>query len=154
MHEMRRRDRQMPEEFAWEVVDKCEYAFLSVVTEEGMPYGIPLTIARRGNCVYFHSAIEGRKVTALRKNPQVCLTCVGDTAIQQDRFTTLFESAVAFGTAREITDDEEKIEALRLICQRHTPNHMDMFGKEVAASLKRTGIWCITVEEIKGKAKR
>ena len=154
MHEMRRRDRQMPEAFAWEVVDKCEYAFLAMIAEDVTPYGIPITIAREGDRIYFHSALEGRKVDSLRQNDRVCLTCVGDTAVQQEHFTTLFESAVAFGTACEVTEDGEKIEALRLICQRHTPDNMSAFDKAIAASLKRTGIWRITVDSITGKAKR
>lgn len=154
MMEMRRKDRQMPEEFAWEVVDKCEYAFLAMTTEDGSPYGLPVTIVREGSAVYFHSAMEGRKTVCLRMHPRVCLTCVGNTQIQQDRFTTLFESAVAFGTAAEVTSEEEKIKALRILCQRHTPENMAAFDKAIAASLKRTAIWKITVEEISGKAKR
>ena len=60
MAEMRRKERQMPEEFAWEVVDKCEYAFLAMTAEDGSPYGLPVTIARGGRAIYFHSALEGR----------------------------------------------------------------------------------------------
>ena len=154
MTEMRRKDRQMPTEFAWDVVDKCEYAFLAMVAEDGGPYGLPVTIVRDGENVYFHSAMEGRKVECLRRQPRVCLTCVGDTGIQQDRFTTLYESAVAFGTASEVTEDQDKVRALRLLCQRHTPDNMADFDRAVQTSLARTGIWKITVEEMTGKAKR
>lgn len=154
MMEMRRKDRQMPEKFAWEVVDKCEYAFLAMTAEDGGPYGLPVTIVREGGAVYFHSAMEGRKTACLRQHPKVCLTCVGDTRVPEGKFTTLFESAVAFGTAAEVTGEEEKIHALRLLCQRHTPGNMAAFDKAIAASLKRTAIWKITVEGITGKAKR
>ena len=154
MREMRRKERQITEEEAWAVVDKCEYAFLAMTAEDGTPYGLPVTIVREGRNIYFHSALEGRKVECLRRHPRVCLTCVGDTAIQQDRFTTLYESAVAFGTAAEVTEDGEKVEALRLLCLRHTPDNMADFDRAVNASLARTGIWKITVEEITGKAKR
>lgn len=154
MTEMRRKERQMPEEFAWEVVDQCEYAFLAMTAEDGGPYGLPVTIVREGRGVYFHSAMAGRKVNCLRQEPRVCLTCVGDTQIQPKKFTTLYESAVAFGTAAEVTEEAEKIHALRLLCQRHTPDNMEAFDSAVAASLARTGIWKITVEEITGKAKR
>lgn len=154
MKEMRRKDRKMSEEFAWKVVDSCEYAFLSMTAEDGSPYGLPITIVRSGSQVYFHSALEGRKIDCLRQAPRVCLTCVGSTQIQQDRFTTLFESAVAFGTASEVTEDGEKIEALRLLCQRHTPGNMANFDTAIQASLGRTAVWKITVETITGKAKR
>ena len=154
MREMRRKERQITEEEAWAVVDKCEYAFLAMTAEDGTPYGLPVTVVREGRNIYFHSALEGRKVECLRRQPRVCLTCVGDTAIQQDRFTTLYESAVAFGTAAEVTENAEKVEALRLLCLRHTPDNMADFDRAVNASLARTGIWKIAVEELTGKAKR
>ena len=151
--EMRRKDRQMPEEFAWDVTDRCEYAFLSMIAEDGTPYGLPLTIAREGRSIYFHSAMEGRKIASLRAHPQVCMAFVGDTRVPPGQFTTLFESAVAFGAASEVTEEKEKIHALELLCRRHTPDNMDAFDRAVAKSLSRTGIWRIDVEEITGKAK-
>ena len=154
MYPVRRKDRARPAEFAWGVVDACEYAFLAMTAEDGTPYGILLTIVREGNCIYFHSALEGRKVDCLRRQPRVCLTCVGDTEIQQDRFTTRYASAVAFGLAEEVTDEEEKVAALRLLCQRHTPDNMAQFEEAAARSLARTGVWKITVEEITGKEKQ
>lgn len=152
--EMRRKDRQMPEAFAWEVVDKCEYAFLAMTAEDGSPYGLPVTIARDGRAVYFHSALEGRKVACLQRSPKVCLSFVGETRVPPGKFTTLFESAVAFGIAEAVTEEEEKIHALQLLCQRHTPDNMESFPRAVAKSLGRTGVWRITVEEITGKAKQ
>ena len=154
MREMRRKERQITEEEAWAVVDKCEYAFLAMTAEDGTPYGLPVTIVREGRNIYFHSALEGRKVECLRRQPRVCLTCVGDTAIQQDRFTTLYESAVAFGTAAEVTENAEKVEVLRLLCLRHTPDNMRDFDRAIGTSLARTAVWKIVVAEITGKAKR
>lgn len=154
MVEMRRRDRKMPETFAWNVVDKCEYAFLAMIAEDGTPYGLPLTIVRDGNEIYFHGAKEGRKAVALRKNPKVCLTCVGNTEILQEQFTTRYESAIAFGTASEVTADQEKIEALRKLCCRHTPDGMENFEQEIRTSFTHTAVWKIVVDEITGKAKR
>ena len=151
---MRRKDRQMPEEFAWEVVDKCEYAFLAMTAEDGSPYGLPVTIARGGRAIYFHSALEGRKAECMRRSPRVCLSCVGETRVPPGKFTTLFESAVVFGRAEEVAEDEEKIHALQLLCRRHTPDNMENFPRAIAKSLSRTGVWRITVEEITGKAKR
>lgn len=152
MVEMRRKDRQMPVEFAWNVVDSCEYAVLTVTAEDGTPYGVPVTIVRNGNTVYFHGAAEGRKTVCLRAHPRVCLTCVGHTQVQQAKYTTLYESAVAFGTAAEVTEKAEKVEALRRLCQRHAPDNMAGFDTAIKASLHRTAVWKITVEEITGKA--
>lgn len=152
--EMRRKDRQMTEEFAWEVVDRCEYAVVAMTAEDGYPYCLPVNVVREGRNIYFHSAMAGRKAESLRLHPRVCLTCVGENQVLPERYTTLYASAVAFGTARELMDAREKTEALRLLCRRYAPNHMDGFDAAIAASLGRTAIWCIAVEEITGKSNR
>lgn len=151
---MRRKDREMDEKFAFYVTDKCDYAVLSMVTPEGFPYCIPITIARDGNVIYFHSAMEGFKVDVLRNNPNICMSCVGDTNKPEDKFTTEFESSIIRGQSSEVTDDTEKIHALKLICQRHSPNNMYNFSKAAEKSLPRTGVWKITIDSITGKRKK
>ena len=148
---MRRKDREMDENFARMVLDKCEYAVLGTVNPDGTPYCIPVTIVRDGDAVYIHSAPDGQKVQNLRQNPHVCLTCVGDTHIPPDKFTTEFESAVAFGTVREVTENEEKIQVLRMLCERHVPTNMAEFNEAVSSSLPRTGVWKLQIEKLTGK---
>lgn len=151
---MRRKDREMDKDFALSISDKCEYATLALCGDRDMPYCIPISIARKGNLIYFHSAMEGRKIEILRKNPCVCLSCVGDTNRMKDKFTTEFESAVIFGSASEVTDTSEKTEALRMICLRHTPENMDEFDEAITKSLFRTAVWRITISQITGKRKK
>ena len=151
---MRRADREMDAAFAWGVADKCEYAVVSMSDREGQPYSVPVTPARMGDCLYFHSAKEGTKTDLLRANPRVCVVCVGDTHRLTDQFTTEFESAVLFGEAEEVADEEERIAAMRAICQRHCPANMAHFGEELARSMPRAAIWRIRVTSITGKRKK
>ena len=46
-----------------------------------------------------------------------------------------------------VTDRDEKIEALRAICQRFLPKHMDAFDDAIARSLERTAVVKITLTE-------
>jgi len=151
---MRRKDREMSPAFAWEIVDKCEWAVLSMAGPEGEPYCVPVTIAREGDRVYFHSAMEGTKTDCLRAHGRVCIACVGDTLREPDRFTTKYESAILKGNASEVAGDEEKIHALRLICEMHTPTNMGNFEKAVEKSLGVTAVWRVDVDEATGKCKR
>lgn len=151
---MRRKDREISADEALIVADKCEWAVVSMITPENEPYCVAVTIARIDNSLYFHCAKEGKKVECLRNEPKVCVLCIGDTCIQSDKFTTLYESAIIKGTAHEITEDYEKIEALRAICLRHTPDNMSQFDEAIEHSLSRTAIWRIDIEQITGKAKR
>lgn len=151
---MRRKDREMSKEFACHVADSCLFSVVSMVTPEGKPYAVPLSVVRDGDTLYFHSAAEGQKTDCLRANPEVCVACVGDARCPNDRFTTLYESAVAKGIAREVTETEEKIHALRLICERFSPDNMPQFDAAIAYSLPVTAIWRIDVKEWTGKAKQ
>lgn len=148
---MRRKDREMDENFALGIVDKCEYAVLSMIDNRGEPYCVPVNIAREGQNIFFHCAREGKKIDAMRKNPEVCIACIGDTCRAKHKFTTEFESAIIRGRAEEIFGDEEKIQVLRLICERHTPTNMQNFDSAVSKSLVLTSIWKVTIHSISGK---
>lgn len=151
---MRRKDREMDREFALCVVDKCEYAVLGMTDSDGMAYTVPISIVRDGDNVYFHSAQSGMKVDCLARDDRVCLTCVGDTNRLKDKFTTEFESAIARGRAYAVTDVKEKIHALRLLCERHTPENMHEFDAAIERSLARTAVYRIEIDEISGKRKK
>lgn len=150
---MRRSDREMPRDFALAVADKCEWAVVSFVTPEGEPYGVPVSIALDGEEMYFHTAKEGRKIDCLASSPKVHVVCVGDVERAKDKFTTAYESAMIEGECTEVTDDAEKVRALRLLCEKYTPENMGSFDAAVAASLARTGIYKIKMLSLTGKAK-
>lgn len=151
---MRRKDRQMPEEFALGVIAKCSFAQVAMTDEKGNPYCVPLSVAEDGGSIYFHSAFEGTKTDILKRNPKVYVSCVGDVTSAADRFTTEFESAAFSGTACEVTDIQEKIKALRLICEKYTPDNMENFEDAIAKSLDRTAVWKIRIENLTGKRKK
>lgn len=153
---MRRKDREMDREFALSVTDNCSYGVLSMIHTNGQAYGIPLSIVRLEDAIYFHCAKEGEKSDALRAHPDVCLTCVDGVHPLEDAFTTEYQSAIIFGTARELPDEatEEKISALRLLCLRYTPANMDNFDEAIRRSLSRTSVWKITINHITGKQKK
>lgn len=151
---MRRQDRAMTEEAAWRVADHCEWAVISMIDTEGKPYGVPVSMAREGQRLYFHAATEGKKLECLRAHPQVWVTCVGNTQRALDKFTTYYQSAMLEGIASEVTSKDEKIHALKLICQRHTPSNMTNFDEAIARSLGVTAVWCVDVEKITGKEKK
>ena len=87
----------------------------------------------------------------LQDNPRVCLTavsrCKPTVGPLDGSFTLEFKSAIAFGKAEVVTDDAEKREALRAICQRFLPKHMDAFEVAIGRSMARTAVVRITLTE-------
>jgi len=154
---MRRADRQQDLEFSLNLIDRCPHGVIALSTGEDTPYCLPLSFVRKENVLYFHCAIEGRKVELLRTNPRVCVTFVGGDEpafLSPAMYTTYFQSVIITGTAHEVTLKEEKVEALRLLCEKLLPAHMGpAFEKAVSASLKATAVWRIEMDQITGKAK-
>lgn len=174
--DMRRKDREMSREFGIEIIDKSKYGVLSMVDEDNEPYGIPLSIVRNENTLYFHSAMDGKKVKVFKNNPNVSIAFIGETKIPENYakeeldeimkdeskaasltskvFTTEYESAVVKGKIELVEDEEEKVKAMRRLCEKYTPTKMDYFAVAIKSGLKITNVYRISIEEIKAKRKK
>ena len=149
---MRKKSRAMDSGWALEVMHKAPYITVSFIDEEGKPYGLPLSLASDDDVNwFFHGALEGKKLDAIKAHPEVCLSavtrCTPTVAPKDGSFTLQFKSTIAFGKAEIVTEEAEKIHALRLICQRFLPHHMDAFEPSVARSLGHTAVVRITLTE-------
>ena len=149
---MRRKDRQKDTAFALEVLRDCGYANLATVNPDGTPYCIPVSIALHGNAIYFHCATEGRKLTNISHSNAVCISAVRHTRPVPEDFTTQYESAVATGKCHVVQDKEEKILALRAICEKYAGSNMEHFERALAKSLHRTCVCRVDIEQISGKS--
>ena len=142
--EMRRKDRQKDESFALEVLDEALFV------------NIPISHVRKDNCIYFHCAKVGRKIGILKENPRVCVSAVSQNipTYEKDNFTTLFKSAIFYGNAIFVTDEAEKMEALRILCEKYLPDYMEHFDSAINKSLAITQIIRIDFESFSAKEKR
>ncbi len=149
---MRKADRRKDARWALEVFDKAPFITVSMTRPDGIPYGLPLNIARKDETTfYFHCAAEGEKIDCLNHNPIVSLSavsrCTPRYEEEKNNFTEHYNSAIAIGKAELVRDDSEKIEALRLICERFLPRYMDHFDEAISRSLDRTTVVRITLTE-------
>ena len=140
----------MPAEWALEVLKRAPFITVSFTRADGTAYGLPMSMACTDDRTwYFHCALEGEKLDAIRAHPEVCLSavtkCQPTVGPKDGSFTLQYQSAVAFGRAELVTSDEEKILGLRAISQRFLPQHMDAFDASIARSLNRTAVVRITL---------
>ncbi|MCD8202275.1 MAG: pyridoxamine 5'-phosphate oxidase family protein, partial [Prevotella sp.] len=113
-------------------------------------YGVLLSLAcTDDNTWYFHCAMEGDKLDAINQHPKVCLTavtrCKPTVGPKDDSFTLQYHSAIAFGMAEVVTDKAEKIRALRAICERFLPKHINAFDDAIKRSIDSTAVVRITL---------
>ncbi|MDR7857428.1 pyridoxamine 5'-phosphate oxidase family protein [Tissierella sp.] len=173
---MRRKDREMSREFGIEVIDKSSYGVASMIGEDNEPYGVPLSIVRDGDNLYFHSAMDGRKVKIFEKNSKVSVSFIGEVKVPENYtkeeldeiakdeskarllisnvLTTEYESAIVKGKINLVEDEEEKIKAIRLICEKYTPTKMDYFNLAIKSGLKLINVYKIGIQDITAKRKK
>ena len=93
------------------------------------PYVVPVNFAFDHNRIYIHCADTGMKLDFLRTNPRVCFEVDENLGIIPGTapwmFGLAYRSAIAFGTARILTDPEERTKATKLITTKYA-------GKEMA----------------------
>ncbi len=150
---MRRKDREQTAEFAWDVLARCPYGVLSLVDDDGLPYAVPVSPAALDGAVYFHAAKHGAKAKLMAGGAPACLVAVDDVVPLPAEYATEYASGVFRGPVSEVTDEAEKIAALRAIVEHYAAENLAGFQAAIDDELKRTAVWKISPTEVTGKAR-
>ena len=150
---MRRSDREITETVEIDEILSAGRIMRLALCDGGMPYVVPLNFGRRGKKVYFHCAVEGKKLDILRRNPRVALEVTTDLLILDAPvpcgWTTKYRCVMGFGTARILEAEEERLDGLAVIMEHHGG---PVTGFNPAALLK-TAVVEIIVDNFTGKRK-
>ncbi|MEW8955520.1 pyridoxamine 5'-phosphate oxidase family protein [Clostridium sp.] len=148
--EMRKSNKELSKEHGVSILEKGEYGILSTTGDNGYCYGVPLSYVYYDNAIYFHSALEGHKVDNLQLNNKVSFTVVGKTEVLPSRFSTKYESVIAFGQATEICDDE-KIQALKELILKYSKDFLESGMKYIKVASDKTKVFKITIDKLSAK---
>ena len=150
---MRRKDRLLPNEEAFSILERGEYGTLSTLSLNHEPYGVPLNYCLIDGCIYFHCAIEGRKIDNIINNPNVSFCVVGKTEVLPDQFGTIYESCIVQGLASESFGEEKQL-ALEGLIHKYSKNFVSEGLKYIAKLKEKTRVFKISIESISGKARK
>jgi uncharacterized protein len=158
---MRRREKEIADpEAILDVLARGEVLRLAMIAEDGWPYVVPLSFVARpagagaglaGLRLLVHSALEGRKISALRRDPRVSFEVTVDVAlVPAERacdVSARFRSVIGTGRAALLEDPGGKLRALEAIAARYAP------GAPVSPSeAARVAVIEIAVESLTCKA--
>ena len=107
--EMRRRRQQLSDEESIAILRNGTSGTLGLLGDNGYPYTVPLSYVYADGCIYFHSALAGHKVDAIRACDKASFCVVAQDAVQPKEYTTYFRSVIAFGRIHIIDDEQEKL---------------------------------------------
>lgn len=135
-----------------EVLQQEPRGVLSMLGENGYPYGIPLSHwydPESGN-IYFHGAREGHKIDAIRKSEKVSF-CVMDQGFRKDGEWALnIRSVVVFGRISPVEDHQKAMEICTNLCRKFTEDE-EYLTKELESAGNRVLCLELLPEHISGK---
>ena len=154
-HPMRRKDRALSCEEAFEVLKRCEDCRLAF-SDEPAPYLVPMNFGvaeEAGETVlYFHCAPAGRKLLLLEKNPRVCFEADRPLSLiraeQACGWGMAFESVIGEGILERLTELEKKRRGLTALMHHYAGEEEFTFPD---AMVEHTVVLRLTIDSISGK---
>jgi len=149
--EMRRKKQFLPKESAEKMLKDGSTGVLAVSGDDGYPYAVPLNYVYENGRIYFHCARSGHKLDAIRRSSKVSFCVVDKDKIVPDIFATNFRSVIAFGRAKEVDDDAERAQVMRLLNSKYAPGFPEEGEKEIQKDWNFLSVIRMVVEHLTGK---
>jgi [ribosomal protein S5]-alanine N-acetyltransferase len=129
----------------------CRIAF----NDNPVPYLLPFNYGYRDNCIYIHSAPEGKKIDLIKKDPRVCFEIEYASGIIKHEFpcrwSNRYRSVVGKGRIEIINDSREKQRGLEIIMAHN--GHRDPFEFN-KGEVDTIVLLKLAITEIRGKQSR
>jgi len=152
-HPMRRRDRELSEAEALDLLREAEWGVLATVDAEGWPYAVPVNHAVVDGDLVIHCATAGHKLDNLAFSPRVSYCAVTQAETLPLELATRYASAIIFGEAEWVADSNEKHRLLQALGLRFAAEHPEVVAREVDKDLFRTAVLRIRILRATGKAR-
>lgn len=149
--EMRRKRQQLSEVESVGILQKATSGTLALLGDNGYPYAVPISYVCSDGKLYFHSALSGHKVDAIRNCDKASFCVIDRDNVQPEKYTTFFRSVIAFGRIHIVEDETEKLTIARLLGNRYNPNQDEALQKEIESGLSRMLAIRFDIEHLTGK---
>jgi uncharacterized protein len=131
----------------------CHVGFV----HDGQPYVIPTIHARVGETLFLHGAKGNRMLSALDDGAACCVTAtlVDELVLARAALhhSLNYRSVMVLGTAREVTEAEEKQAALRAVVEHIAPGRAEEIRGPDETDMKSTKVLSIPIEEASAKVR-
>jgi len=145
---LRRQDREIKDGAEIEqLMKKATVCHLALMDNE--PYAVPVSFGYEERAIYFHSALEGRKVDIIKRNNKVSFSIVIDEGIEFDghKCKVKYRSVSGAGTACILEDNAEKTGALKTIMRQCVGSEYSFEEERLSTTL----VVRIDIDDVHGK---
>ncbi len=148
---MRRKEREITDRAEIDEIIYAGKVMHLALSDNNLPFLVPVFYAYNGTSIYFHSAKAGTKIEIMKVNNNVCFEISIDNGIVESDMACDFEAkhrtVIGFGKAEFVDSEEEKIAVLNKIVSQFTDKKFE-FPK---GNLNATAVIRINIVSVKGK---
>ena len=148
---MRRFKQQLSDEEVNAVLLRGKTGIMAVIGDEGYPSTVPMNYVYANGKIYLHSALTGHKIDAIQANDKVSFCVIDADDVVPSDYSTIFRSVIAFGHARIVEDEQEKLDSIRALGDKYNPGQDEALEAEVSRAFKRLHMIAIDIEHMTGK---
>jgi nitroimidazol reductase NimA-like FMN-containing flavoprotein (pyridoxamine 5'-phosphate oxidase superfamily) len=145
----RGKGRAMPEGEAIDLLRRSQVGRLATSLGD-RPYVVPLHFVYDDGRIYFHCARKGKKMEYIMGNPNVCFEVDELLGLRPGKgpcdWGTRYRSAIAYGRARVLLEESEKVEALNKLLEKYAGR-----GCKIHEAPEDVAVVEIEIEGITGK---
>jgi hypothetical protein len=148
---MRRKRQQLSNEESIAILEKATAGTLALLGDEGYPYAVPISYVYHEGKLFFHSALAGHKVDAIRNCDKASFCVIEQDDVQPKKYTTLYRSVIAFGRIHIVEDEQEELATARMLGNRYNPNDEESLRQEIEKGFSRMLMLRFDIEHLTGK---
>ncbi len=136
------------------ILDASEVCHIAFIYKE-KPFVQPINFGRDGEKIFIHGSLKNRMTNALLESKEVCLNVMILDSMKLTRaafhHSVNYRSVMIFGTAKELTDVNDKLRGLKSIINHFVPNRWENCRKPNDKELNATRVIEITIETASAK---
>lgn len=151
-HEIARKKQALSREECIALLQQERRAVLSVVTEDGYPYAVPVNhwYDPADGKLYFHGGKLGHKIDCMRACDKVSLCVMDGGTPVEDGWWQRVKSVIVFGRVEFIEDYDRVVAVSRALSHQFTQDEA-YIEDEIRGHAHRTLVCAVTIEHMTGK---
>ncbi len=147
---MRRFKQEMSAEETELILAQQKRGVLALSGDGGYPYAVPMNYVYDCGRIYFHSALEGHKIDAVKACDKCSFNVLRERELSDDGWSYFVDSVTVFGRISEVKDEDKKTEKLRALGMKYFPTAR-MVESDIAKNAARCTMLELIPEHISGK---
>ena len=147
---MRRFKQALPEQECREILARAYRGTLSVIGDGGYPYALPINYVYADGHIWFHCALEGHKMDAVRACDKACFTVIDEPVKEENDWWYHVRSVICFGRVHVVTDDAERLVRPRQLGMKNFPEGYDI-DSDMMKNGPRAAVLDFDIEHMSGK---